>query len=175
MSEFPPPPIFRSLEKLSLWLSDNPTHPQNCLGQREHCLWDRAIHLVLRHSHDTLNWDDGKTTIDDMDRLFLSTLLDLVQQGLRIDKSYHYRTSFLYEVFVVLANTKPIEENKNLLLELYDKYVQQHKGTSIRVFGGLEDILSLENYNRWRAKKMKDAILEAIPECLPPCALPKKM
>lgn len=168
----------QSLDDLSLWLLKNPNHLQECGNQENHCLWSHAIRLAMRHSHHPKNWekcDSGKMTIDDMDHLFLSKLLVLVKQGLKIDKSYHYRTSFLYEAFIVLANTRPQEPVKNIFLELYGEYIKQSKKYDIRVFGDLKDILTKETYKKFRAQKIKETIIKELPEKLPSSTSNKKM
>lgn len=150
----------QNVEELSLWLEKNAKDlSSQGVDEKDEkkCLWVHAIRLSLRHA-----FSRSPASRDMWDTYYLSSLLGLVKKGLVISYSYHYRTSFLYDAFVVLQITRPNEENKDLLLGLYHQYVLQRKSRNIMIFSNLRDIISSQNYDAWKAEQLKMVLLNNI-------------
>lgn len=153
----------QSVDELNAWLVQNPhvDQKQSKDAVKKKCLWSHAVKLSMIAAAAVYSLDDDEHwNADDCEKrqaLVLSHLLGFVDNGLKIDYSYHYRTSFLYDVFFEVELLS-FEGNmpssiKDQIMHLYDQYVLQNKSPQIRVWGGLIEMT--ENYELWKAIQIK--------------------
>lgn len=116
------------------------------------CLWQRAIMLSYPEEH-------SLSTPLEFDMCFLKNLIFLIECGLKIDYTDHYRTSFMYEAYIMLyGTTKMHEEVESLMMEIYDHYIRQSGCFEVRVYGHLKDICNQEKHSQWVRQKIMTSL-----------------